>query len=195
MTTLEQYGLFMFIVFLISLKYSDHSDIQITSYRISRQYNEIMECTGWNLFAYLGFPYCREESRILRGWDEIARSDRATNGLCWICHGLLHRWECRSTYIAHSFRLLTSETNEPDLTIPTQESKATVAGWSFLDRYIITGHENGAVSQWDAKVLSPLKSRLIPDRRTSRTGTRTSNAHHRPSILPRQNLFHHRLKR
>jgi translation initiation factor 3 subunit I len=52
-------------------------------------------------------------------------------------------------------RLLTSETNEPDLTIPTQESKATVAGWSFLDRYIITGHENGAVSQWDAKVLSP----------------------------------------
>jgi len=52
-------------------------------------------------------------------------------------------------------RWLTSETNEPDLTIPTQESKATVAGWSFLDRYIITGHENGAVSQWDAKVLSP----------------------------------------
>jgi len=47
-----------------------------------------------------------------------------------------------------------AETNEPDLVIPTQESKATVAGWSFLDRYIIMGHENGTVSQWDAKVFS-----------------------------------------
>jgi translation initiation factor 3 subunit I len=46
---------------------------------------------------------------------------------------------------------LIAESDEPDLVIPTQESKATVAGWSFLDRYIIMGHENGAVSQWDAK--------------------------------------------
>ena len=44
------------------------------------------------------------------------------------------------------------EVEEPIATIPTQESKATVAGWSFLDRYIIMGHENGMVSQWDWKV-------------------------------------------
>jgi hypothetical protein len=50
------------------------------------------------------------------------------------------------------FLRLMVESNEPIATIPTQESKATVAGWSFLDRYIIMGHENGMVSQWDWKV-------------------------------------------
>jgi translation initiation factor 3 subunit I len=37
--------------------------------------------------------------------------------------------------------------------IPTQESKATVAGWSFLDKFIIMGHENGMISQWNWKVF------------------------------------------
>jgi translation initiation factor 3 subunit I len=27
-----------------------------------------------------------------------------------------------------------------------------VAAWSFLDKYIIAGHEDGSVSQYDAKV-------------------------------------------
>jgi len=45
------------------------------------------------------------------------------------------------------------ESNDPIAEIPTQESKATVAGWSFLNRYIIMGHENGMVSQWDWKVF------------------------------------------
>ena len=45
------------------------------------------------------------------------------------------------------------EVRDPIATIPTQESKATVAGWSFLNRYIVMGHENGAVSQWDWKVI------------------------------------------
>ena len=48
------------------------------------------------------------------------------------------------------------QSNNPMIAIPTQESKATVAGWSFLDKYIIMGHENGTVSQWDWKVLMPL---------------------------------------
>jgi len=47
------------------------------------------------------------------------------------------------------------EVKDPIAEIPTQESKATVAGWSFLDTYIIMGHENGMVSQWDWKVSSP----------------------------------------
>lgn len=51
------------------------------------------------------------------------------------------------------------EVKDPIAEIPTQESKATVAGWSFLDRYIIMGHENGMVSQWDWKVF-PLKGRI-----------------------------------
>jgi translation initiation factor 3 subunit I len=44
------------------------------------------------------------------------------------------------------------QSSQPMIEILTQESKATVAGWSYLDKYIIMGHENGAVSQWNWKV-------------------------------------------
>lgn len=40
---------------------------------------------------------------------------------------------------------------EKNLTIVCDESKATVAGWSYLSKYIIAGHEDGSVSQYDAK--------------------------------------------
>ena len=44
------------------------------------------------------------------------------------------------------------QANERSLTITCDESKATVAGWSFLSKYIIAGHEDGSVSQYDGKV-------------------------------------------
>ena len=47
---------------------------------------------------------------------------------------------------------LTDQSDEYNLKITCEESKATVAGWSFLDKYIISGHEDGSVSQYDAKV-------------------------------------------
>ena len=47
------------------------------------------------------------------------------------------------------------QTSERSLTITCEESKATVAGWSFLSKYIIAGHEDGTVSQYDAKVQIP----------------------------------------
>lgn len=47
---------------------------------------------------------------------------------------------------------LTLQSDEPSLRITCNESKATVAAWSFLDKYIIAGHEDGTVSQYDAKV-------------------------------------------
>jgi translation initiation factor 3 subunit I len=31
-------------------------------------------------------------------------------------------------------------------------SKAMVAAWGYLNKYIITGHENGEISQYDWKV-------------------------------------------
>ena len=43
------------------------------------------------------------------------------------------------------------QTKEPSLRIVCEESKATVAGWSYLSRYIIAGHEDGSVSQYDGK--------------------------------------------
>ncbi|KAI9711376.1 MAG: translation initiation factor eIF3 subunit [Candelaria pacifica] len=43
------------------------------------------------------------------------------------------------------------QTSERNLTITCEDSKATVAGWSYLSKYILSGHEDGSVSQWDAK--------------------------------------------
>lgn len=37
----------------------------------------------------------------------------------------------------------------PSLTITFDDSKATVAGWSYLAEYIIACHEDGSISQWD----------------------------------------------
>ena len=47
------------------------------------------------------------------------------------------------------------QSDERALTITCEESKATVAGWSYLSRYIIAGHEDGSISQYDAKVTLP----------------------------------------
>jgi len=47
---------------------------------------------------------------------------------------------------------LTQQSDEYDLKITCEESKATVAGWSYLDKYIIACHEDGSVSQYDSKV-------------------------------------------
>ena len=44
------------------------------------------------------------------------------------------------------------QSDERALTITCEDSKATVAGFSYLTKYIIAGHEDGTVSQYDAKV-------------------------------------------
>ncbi|KAH6652770.1 eukaryotic translation initiation factor 3 subunit I [Truncatella angustata] len=43
------------------------------------------------------------------------------------------------------------QSDEKELTIVCDESKATVAGWSYLAKYILAGHEDGSVSKYDAK--------------------------------------------
>ncbi|RDL37857.1 Eukaryotic translation initiation factor 3 subunit I [Venustampulla echinocandica] len=43
------------------------------------------------------------------------------------------------------------QSDERSMTITCEESKATVAGWSYLSKYIIAGHEDGSISQYDAK--------------------------------------------
>ena len=53
---------------------------------------------------------------------------------------------------------LKDQVDEPGLRITCSESKATVAGWSYLGKYIIAGHEDGGVSQYDPKVCSLLPS-------------------------------------
>lgn len=44
------------------------------------------------------------------------------------------------------------QTTEKRMTITCEDAKATVAGWSYMSKYIIAGHEDGTVSQYDAKV-------------------------------------------
>jgi translation initiation factor 3 subunit I len=57
------------------------------------------------------------------------------------------------------------QSDERALTITCDEAKATVAGWSYLSKYILAGHEDGTVSQYDAKVpqLLPLIAESILD--------------------------------
>lgn len=43
------------------------------------------------------------------------------------------------------------QVSSPTLTITFEDSKATVAGFSYLAEFIIAGHEDGSVSQWDSK--------------------------------------------
>ena len=47
-----------------------------------------------------------------------------------------------------------NSSNEHALRIIVDDSKATVAGFSYQSRFIISGHEDGTVCQWDAKVCS-----------------------------------------
>ncbi|KAB8073728.1 eukaryotic translation initiation factor 3 subunit I [Aspergillus leporis] len=53
---------------------------------------------------------------------------------------------------------LSEQAEEPSLKITCTESKATVAGWSFLGKYIISGHGDGSVSQYDAKTGEQLET-------------------------------------
>ncbi|RMZ90620.1 hypothetical protein DV736_g2148, partial [Chaetothyriales sp. CBS 134916] len=46
---------------------------------------------------------------------------------------------------------LSDQTDEHSLKITCEEAKPKAACWSFLDKYIISAHEDGTVTQWDAK--------------------------------------------
>jgi translation initiation factor 3 subunit I len=51
-----------------------------------------------------------------------------------------------------------TQSDEHTTRIVCDESKATVAGFSYLAKYIISGHEDGSVTQWDAKTGDLLSS-------------------------------------
>ncbi|KAF3940300.1 hypothetical protein ABW19_dt0200448 [Dactylella cylindrospora] len=58
------------------------------------------------------------------------------------------------------------QVNEPSLKITCEKSKATVAAWSYLNKYIIAGHEDGTVSQYDAKTGEQLLNVPVHERGT-----------------------------
>lgn len=47
------------------------------------------------------------------------------------------------------------QTDEQSLRIVCDEARATVAGFSYLSKWIIAGHDDGTVSQYDGKVRTP----------------------------------------
>lgn len=55
------------------------------------------------------------------------------------------------------------QTDERALTIVCDVSKATVAGFSYLTKYIIAGHEDGSISQYDATTGDKLLNLPIHD--------------------------------
>lgn len=80
---------------------------------------------------------------------------------------------------------LDDQAEEPSLKITCEESKATVAGWSYLAKFIIAGHEDGSVSQYDPKVrihwmrsdASDYWSRITPLTGDSTTEWRATRDH------------------
>jgi len=55
------------------------------------------------------------------------------------------------------------QSDEKAMVITCEESKATVAGWSYMSKYIIAGHEDGTVSQYDAKTGEQLDNVQVHD--------------------------------
>jgi len=53
------------------------------------------------------------------------------------------------------------QSDDRAMTITCAESKATVAGWSYMSKYIIAGHEDGSVSQYDGKTGEQLDNSQI----------------------------------
>ncbi|KAI8079748.1 WD40-repeat-containing domain protein [Halteromyces radiatus] len=52
------------------------------------------------------------------------------------------------------------QASEPLVQLVNQQgnAKAVVAGWTYLNKYIISGHEDGSLCQWDWKANEKLKS-------------------------------------
>lgn len=70
------------------------------------------------------------------------------------------------------------QNEEPILVIPTRSgvTKATVAGWSYLDKYIIVGHNDGTISKYDSvtgELISSIKDHegLVTDLQFSQDRT------------------------
>jgi translation initiation factor 3 subunit I len=53
--------------------------------------------------------------------------------------------------------LLHTDSNEPYMKIPCNDSKITSAVWGPLGECIIAGHESGELNQYSAKVRGPVE--------------------------------------
>lgn len=66
-------------------------------------------------------------------------------------------------YIKKIFVPLCPGGNNSYLSIPVAGAKVTSAIWGPLDYFIIAGHEDGKVCQWDSKVVKPVYFKFLYD--------------------------------
>lgn len=97
-----------------------------------------------------------KSGRLLKTWDfptSIKRVEFSPDGSLLL--GITEKRSGHlSTIVVYEINpdVDAEQTNEQYLRIVCDESKATVAGFSYGAKYIIAGHEDGTVSQYDAKV-------------------------------------------
>lgn len=94
------------------------------------------------------------------------------------------------------------QTDQHNIRIVCNESKATVAGFSYLSKYIISGHEDGSITQWDGKTGEELNGNFDVHESDMQStceilllGDSTLTGHsHRSPVVARQDLLHHCLQ-
>lgn len=96
-----------------------------------------------------------KSGKLLKTWDfgtAIKRVEFSADGTQLL--GVTEKRQGHlSTIVVYDIKLdvEAEQSDEQALRIVVDESKATVAGFSYQSEYIISGHEDGTVSQWDAK--------------------------------------------
>ena len=143
--------------------------------------------------------------KLLKTWDfatSIKRVEFSPDG-----RQLLGVTEKRSGHLGHIFVYEinpdpeATQTDEQSLKIVCEEAKPTVAGFSYGAKYIISGHEDGTVVQWDAKTGELLDSvqaheydmqgKDIPP---SGNTIKLTNQSDRSPMGTRPHILHHRLQ-
>lgn len=52
------------------------------------------------------------------------------------------------------------ESDEPLAQIVNDGAKAVVASWGYLNKYIVSGHVDGSICQWNWKVMYPSEEKV-----------------------------------
>lgn len=91
--------------------------------------------------------------------------------------------------------------DERVLTITCRDSTVIVAGLSYLSKYIVAGHEDGSLSQYDARVWRSCHYvcflLILPDRRTAleHSSPRKGLSYYRSTVVTGSYIFHYGVAR
>lgn len=94
--------------------------------------------------------------KLLKTWEFITavkRVEFSEDGKQLLCVTEKRMGQLSNIYVYDiNVDVEAEQSDEPSLRIVVEElPRVTVAGFSALNRYIVSGHEDGSVTQWDAK--------------------------------------------